>query len=98
MEHYRSEEHRVRVHDMGLDGTSILHTIEGGELSPEIRSLVDEVTGSIGASEVDKRLIEGLRVGEGGVAVMDGDTGSYTVQVSGAGLCQVGDEDRHIEC
>jgi hypothetical protein len=49
---------------LGLEGTSILHTIEG-ELSPEIRSLVDEVTGSIGAAEVDERLISAI--GEGGI-------------------------------
>lgn len=44
---------------MGLEGTSILHTIDG-ELSPEIRSLVDEVTGSIGAAEVDERLMQSI--------------------------------------
>ena len=60
MMHYRSEEHREKVQALGLGEASILHTIEG-DLSPEIRSLVDEVTGSIGAAEVDERLMESLR-------------------------------------
>lgn len=84
---------------MGLEGASILHTIESGELSPEIRSLVDEVTGSIGAAEVDERLIEGMQR-EGGLAVsMDGGTGAYTVLVPGeGGMCGAGEQDRRVEC
>ena len=75
--------HREKVEAMGLDGTSILHTIEG-DLSPEIRSLVDEVTGSIGTAEVDERLmqsIQGLRattvtidaVEEAGYQIVEGE-------------------------
>ena len=107
MEHYRSEEHRDRVQEIGLGGASILHTIEGGELSPEIRSLVDEVAGSIGASEADKGLMEGLRGDEGvsviddlhedeGISVMDGLRGDEDVPVmdggSGGYVGQVADE------
>jgi len=83
MEHYRSEEHRERVQAMGLEGTSILHTIEGGELSPEIRSLVDEVTGSIGAAEVDERLMEGIQRQGTMTVSIDGGNVPYTVQVTG---------------
>ena len=93
MEHYRSEEHRERVQAMGLEGTSILHTIEGGELSPEIRSLVDEVTGSIGAAEVDERLMEGIQRGPLTVSI-DGGNVPYTVQVSGdASMCGAAEQD-----
>lgn len=64
MAHYRSEEHRDKIQALGLDGTSILHTIES-DLSPDIRSLVDEVTGSIGAAEVDERLMQ--TIGDGAI-------------------------------
>lgn len=62
MGHYRGDEHRAKVQALGLDGASILHTIEG-ELSPEIRSLVDEVAGSIGRmilSILLRKEVEGL--------------------------------------
>lgn len=65
--HYRSDKHRDKLASMGLEHTSILHTIDGGELSPEIRSLVEEVTGSMGAAEVDERLMQSIRGDEGDV-------------------------------
>lgn len=71
MEHYRSDEHRDKMEALGLEGTSILHTIEG-ELSPEIRSLVDEVTGSIGAEEVDERLMSGGEMLRAATVTIDG--------------------------
>lgn len=89
MAHYRGDEHRDKMQAMGLEGTSILHTIEG-ELSPEIRSLVDEVTGSIGAAEVDERLMHSIGdVGDDGgilratTVTIDDVEGGREYQVSG---------------
>ena len=81
MEHYRSDEHRDKMEVLGLEGTSILHTIEG-ELSPEIRSLVDEVTGSIGAAEVDERLMRGGDMLRAATVTIDG-AGDEGYQLSG---------------
>ena len=84
MEHYQSDGHREKVKTMGLDGASILHTMDG-DLSPEIRSLVDEVTGSIGAAEVDERLMQSIR--EGGM--MQVEDGTVIRVDSGGGMMQV---------
>ncbi len=68
MLHYRSDEHRVKVQAMGLEGTAILHTIDSEGMSSDICSLVDEVTGSIGAAEVDERL---MQIGGGTIVTID---------------------------
>lgn len=81
MLHYRGDEHRVKVQALGLEGTAILHTIDPGGMSTDICSLVDEVTGSIGAAEVDERLMQSM--GGGTIVTIDpvGDGGRQDYSV-----------------